>query len=69
MYNTYIYIYIYMHTILHICIYGYIYMYIRIYIYRRGDTYCKLVKPLKTPSGTLVSWLSARERYLWAWQT
>ena len=21
----------------------------------RGDTYCKLVKPLKTPSGTLVS--------------
>ena len=26
----------------------------------RGDTYCKLVKPLKTPSGTLVSWFSDR---------
>ena len=35
---------------------------------QRG-TYRKLVKPLKTPSGTLVSWFSDRERVLWAWQT
>jgi len=32
----------------------------------RRDTYCKLVKLLKTPSGTLVSWLSDRYRTLWA---
>jgi len=44
-------------------------MYIRLYIYRRGDTYCKLVKPLKAPSGTLVSWLLDRSRLLWSWQT
>ena len=31
----------------------------------RGDTYCKLIKPLKTPSGTLVSWLLSRRRNLW----
>ena len=35
----------------------------------RADTYSKLAKPLKTPSGTLVSWFEDRERYLWAWQT
>ena len=35
----------------------------------RGDTYRKLVKPLKTPAGTLVSWLWDSKRYLWAWQT
>ena len=35
----------------------------------RADTYVKLVKLLKTPSGTLVSWFEDRARYLWAWQT
>ena len=35
----------------------------------RADTYRKLVKPLKTPAGTLVSWFPFRSRYLWAWQT
>jgi len=35
----------------------------------RDGTYCKLVKPLKTPSGTLVSWLPSRRSFLWACQT
>ena len=35
----------------------------------RDGTYCKLVKPLKTPSGTLISWLPYSPRYLWAYQT
>ena len=35
----------------------------------RDGTYHKLVKPLKTPSGTLVSLLSDRSRLLWACQT
>ena len=32
----------------------------------RGDTYCKLVKSLKTPAGTLVSWFECKKRVLWA---
>ena len=32
----------------------------------RADTYRKLVKPLKTPAGTLVSWFEDRARSLWA---
>ena len=34
----------------------------------RDGTYSKLVKPLKTPSGTLVSWLSFSKSSLWACQ-
>ena len=32
----------------------------------RADTYRKLVKLLKTPAGTLVSWFDDRSRCLWA---
>jgi len=35
----------------------------------RDGTYIKLVKPLNTPSGKLVSLFSFRKSSLWAWQT